>query len=77
MAEFNYNVGNRKLLAIKWAFEECRQWLDGAKFPLVVYTNHTNLVYIESPKILNPRQTAKGEAKFAMLYLPASLQKLC
>ncbi|CAJ0935819.1 unnamed protein product [Ranitomeya imitator] len=30
-AERNYDVGNRELLAMKWAFEEWRHWLEGAK----------------------------------------------
>ncbi|CAJ0953264.1 unnamed protein product [Ranitomeya imitator] len=30
-AERNYDVGNRELLALKWAFEEWRHWLEGAK----------------------------------------------
>ncbi|CAJ0954538.1 unnamed protein product, partial [Ranitomeya imitator] len=35
-AERNYDVGNRELLAMKWAFEEWRHWLEGAKHRVVV-----------------------------------------
>lgn len=44
-----------QMSAIKWACEEPRHWLEGDKF-LVVYTDHKNLVYVESAKILNPGQ---------------------
>ncbi|CAJ0968583.1 unnamed protein product [Ranitomeya imitator] len=55
-AERNYDVGNRELLAMKWAFEEWRHWLEGAKHRVVVLTDHKNLTYLESAKWLNPRQ---------------------
>ncbi|CAJ0916798.1 unnamed protein product [Ranitomeya imitator] len=55
-AERNYDVGNRELLAMKWAFEEWRHWLEGAKHRIVVLTDHKNLIYLESAKRLNPRQ---------------------
>ncbi|CAJ0960809.1 unnamed protein product [Ranitomeya imitator] len=55
-AERNYDVGNRELLAMKWAFEEWPHWLEGAKNRIVVLTDHKNLIYLESAKRLNPRQ---------------------
>ncbi|CAJ0961889.1 unnamed protein product, partial [Ranitomeya imitator] len=55
-AERNYDVGNRELLAMKWAFEEWRHWLEGAKHRVVVLTDHKNLTYLETAKRLNPRQ---------------------
>ncbi|CAJ0917196.1 unnamed protein product [Ranitomeya imitator] len=55
-AECNYDVGNRELLAMKWAFKEWRHWLEGAKHRIVVLTDHKNLIYLESAKRLNPRQ---------------------
>ncbi|KAK3571107.1 hypothetical protein QTP86_001815 [Hemibagrus guttatus] len=56
-AEVNYNIGNRELLAIKLALEEWRHWLEGAKHPFVILTNHKNLEYLRAAKRLNPRQT--------------------
>ncbi|KAK3570544.1 hypothetical protein QTP86_022080 [Hemibagrus guttatus] len=41
-AEVNYDIGNRELLAIKLALEE---WLEGARHPFVVLTDHKNLEY--------------------------------
>uniref|UniRef100_A0A803JHM8 Gypsy retrotransposon integrase-like protein 1 n=1 Tax=Xenopus tropicalis TaxID=8364 RepID=A0A803JHM8_XENTR len=55
-AEVNYDIGNRELLAVKLAFEEWRHLLEGAKHLVTVYTDHKNLLYIESAKRLNPRQ---------------------
>ncbi|KAL0204378.1 hypothetical protein M9458_002396, partial [Cirrhinus mrigala] len=42
-AERNYDVGDRELLALKAALEEWRHWLEGAKEPFLVLTDHRNL----------------------------------
>ncbi|KAK3550994.1 hypothetical protein QTP70_011447 [Hemibagrus guttatus] len=55
-AEVNYDIGNRELLAIKLALEEWRPWLEGAKHPFMVLTDHKNLEYLWAAKRLNPRQ---------------------
>ncbi|KAK3548509.1 hypothetical protein QTP70_013358 [Hemibagrus guttatus] len=56
LAERNYNIGNRELLAVKLALEEWRHWLEGAKHPFLVLTDHKNLEYLRAAKRLNPRQ---------------------
>uniref|UniRef100_A0A3B5QD67 Gypsy retrotransposon integrase-like protein 1 n=1 Tax=Xiphophorus maculatus TaxID=8083 RepID=A0A3B5QD67_XIPMA len=56
-AERNYDVGDRELLAIKLALEEWRHWLEGAEHPVLVWTDHKNLSYLQSAKRLNPRQS--------------------
>ncbi|CAJ0945591.1 unnamed protein product [Ranitomeya imitator] len=74
-AERNYDVGNREL-AMKWAFEEWRHWLEGAKHRVVVLTDHKNLIYLESAKRLNPRQARWSlffsRFDFVVSYLPRS-----
>ncbi len=55
-AEQNYDIGNRELLAIKFALEEWRHWLEGAVHPFQVITDHRNLEYLQDVKRLNPRQ---------------------
>ncbi|KAI2647134.1 Transposon Tf2-6 polyprotein [Labeo rohita] len=55
-AEKNYDVGNRELLAIKLALEEWRHWLEGAWHPFVILTDHKNLEYLRTAKVLNHRQ---------------------
>lgn len=39
----HYDIGNRELLAVKLALEEWRQWLEGAKKPFLLWTDHKNL----------------------------------
>ncbi len=54
--EQNYEISNRELLAIKFALEEWRHWLEGANHPITVITDHKNLQYLRKAKRLNPRQ---------------------
>ena len=62
-AERNYDVGNRELLAVHAALEEWRHWLEGAKHPILIWTDHKNLTYIREAKRLGPRQ-----ARWALLF---------
>ncbi|CAJ0958187.1 unnamed protein product [Ranitomeya imitator] len=61
---------------MKWAFEEWRHWLEGAKHRVVVLTDHKNLTYLESAKRLNPRQARWSlffsRFDFVVSYLPGS-----
>ncbi|XP_029441431.1 vomeronasal type-2 receptor 26-like [Rhinatrema bivittatum] len=43
IAERNYGIGDKELLAIKLAFDEWRQRLEGALHSVIVYTDHKNL----------------------------------
>ncbi|KAK3548098.1 hypothetical protein QTP70_004725 [Hemibagrus guttatus] len=52
----NYDVGNRELLSIKAVLEEWLHWLEGARHPFLVLTDHHNLEYLRSAKRLNPLQ---------------------
>ncbi|CAJ0936713.1 unnamed protein product [Ranitomeya imitator] len=74
--ERNYDVGNRELLAMKWAFEEWHHWLEGARHRVVVLNDHKNLIYLESAKRLNPRQARWSlffsRFDFVVSYLPGS-----
>ncbi len=56
MAEINYDIGNRELLAIKLALEEWRHWLEGAQHPFIILTDQKNLQYLRDAKRLNPQQ---------------------
>ncbi|KAL0147126.1 hypothetical protein M9458_057650 [Cirrhinus mrigala] len=75
-AECNYDVGNRELLAIKLALEEWRHWLEGAKHPFTVLTDHRNLEYLRSAKTLNHRQARWAlyftRFRFQVTYRPGS-----
>ncbi|KAK3507868.1 hypothetical protein QTP70_002197 [Hemibagrus guttatus] len=75
-AEVNYNIGNRELLAIKLVLKEWRHWLEGAKHPFVVLTDHKNLEYLQAVKRLNPRQARCAlfftKFQFTISYHPGS-----
>ncbi|KAL0181853.1 hypothetical protein M9458_021228, partial [Cirrhinus mrigala] len=75
-AERNYDVGNRELLAIKLALEEWRHWLEGAKHPFTVLTDHKSLEYLRSAKLLNHRQARWAlfftRFDFVVSYCPGS-----
>ena len=57
-------MGNRELLAVKLALEEWRHWLEGARHPFTVLTDHKNLEYIREARRLNPRQ-----ARWALFFI--------
>lgn len=60
--EHNYDVGNQQLLALKIALEDWRHWLEGAKVPFLIWTDHKNLSYIQAAKKRNSCQ-----ARWALL----------
>ncbi|KAG1936378.1 retrotransposable element [Pimephales promelas] len=47
-AKKNYDIGNGELLTVKLAVREWRNWMEGAKHPFIIWTNHKNLTYIRS-----------------------------
>ena len=51
--ELNYDVYNKKLLAIVDAFEEWRAYLEGSKYSVEIYSDHKNLLYFTTTKKLN------------------------
>ncbi|KAK3544089.1 hypothetical protein QTP86_001255, partial [Hemibagrus guttatus] len=75
-AERNYDIGNRELLAVKLALEEWRHWLEGAKHPFTVLTDHKNLEYLRAAKRLNPQQARWAlfftRFNFTISYRPGS-----
>ncbi|KAK3524830.1 hypothetical protein QTP86_007576 [Hemibagrus guttatus] len=75
-AKDNYDVGNRELLSIKAALEEWRHWLEGARHPFLLLTDHRNLEYLRGAKRLNPRQACWAlfftRFQFSVTYHPGS-----
>jgi hypothetical protein len=55
-AEINYEIHDKELLAIVDSFQEWRHFLEGVQHPVTVYTDHKNLEYFMSTKVLNRRQ---------------------
>ncbi|KAK3539567.1 hypothetical protein QTP70_010278 [Hemibagrus guttatus] len=75
-AEANYDVGNQELLSIKAALEGFRHWLEGARHPFLVLTDHRNLEYLHGAKWLNPHQARWAlfftSFQFSVTYRPRS-----
>ena len=55
-AELNYDVHNKELLTIFKAFHSWRYYLEGTPLPVDVVTNHKNLEYFSTTKMLTWRQ---------------------
>ena len=51
--ECNYEIYDKELLAIIRSLEEWRPELEGAKFPVKILSDHKNLEYFMSTKLLN------------------------
>jgi len=55
LAELNYDIYDKKLLAIVAAFQEWRVYLKGFKYQIRVLTDYKNLTYFITIKALNRR----------------------
>jgi hypothetical protein len=59
--ELNYDIHDKELLAVVEALRHWRVYLEGAKYPVQVYTDHKNLLYWTTTKQLNRRQVRWSE----------------
>jgi hypothetical protein len=73
-AECNYEIYDKELLAIVRAFEEWRPHLESAPESIKVLTDHKNLEYFMTTKLLNRRQARWSEFlsrfDFVIVYRP-------
>ena len=60
-AELNYDTHDKELLAIFEAFKTWRHYLEGSATPIDVVTDHKNLEYFSTSKILTHRQARWSE----------------
>ena len=60
-AECNYEIYDKELLAIVRCFEEWRPHLQGSRYPIQVLSDHKNLEYFMTTKLLNRRQARWSE----------------
>ena len=60
-AELNYDIHDKELLAIFEAFKYWRHYLEGSADPIDVVTDHKNLEYFSTTKILTRRQVRWSE----------------
>ena len=54
--EINYEIYNKELLAITSALKEWRRYLEGAKYEIIVYTDHRGIEWFTQNKPLNRRK---------------------
>jgi len=55
-AEINYEIHNKELLAVVDAFKHWRRYCERATHQVQVYSDHQNLEYFTTTKVLNRRQ---------------------
>jgi hypothetical protein len=55
-AEFNYDIFDKEMLAIVYALEKWRQFLQGSKYKTTIFSHHQNLSYFTKKVTLNRRQ---------------------
>jgi hypothetical protein len=76
--EINYEIHDKEFLAIVDSFQEWRHFLEGAQHPVTVHTDHKNLEYFMSAKVLNRRQArwsiSLSRFSFVITYRPSSKQ---
>jgi hypothetical protein len=74
--EYNYEIYNKELLVIVKSLEERRPESLGAQEPLKIFTDHKNLEYFTTTKVLNQRQVRWSEFlsqfNFRIVYRPGS-----
>ena len=56
LAEINYEIHDKELLAIVDAFKHWRRYCEGATHQIQVFSDHQNLEYFATTKVLNRRQ---------------------
>ena len=75
-AEINYDIHDKELLAIVKVFKAWRHYLEGSQHRIEVYTDHHNLTYFTSTKVLNRRQARWAEQlslyNFIIFYRPGT-----
>ena len=75
-AECNYDIHDREMLAIVESMKHWRHYLEGAKHPINVRSDHKNLETFMTTKILNRRQAHWAEIlsgyDFVLEHIPGS-----
>jgi len=61
MPELNYDTHDKELLTIFEAFKSWHHYLEGPAFPIDVVTDHKNLEYFSTSKVLTCRQARWSE----------------
>jgi hypothetical protein len=53
LAEKNNDIHDKELLAVVEVFKHWQPYCHGARFPILVFTDHQNLRYFTTSKVLN------------------------
>lgn len=73
-AELNYGIYDKEMLAIVAAIREWRPYLEGSQHHFTILTDHKNLEYFTTSKVLNRRQARWAELisgyDFVIVYRP-------
>jgi hypothetical protein len=56
LAERNYDIHNKELLAVFRSLKAWCHYLEGAQHPINVFSNHKNLIFFAKAQMLNCRQ---------------------
>ena len=56
-AELNYPIYDKELLAVVAGFKQWRVYVEGARFPVQVYTDHKNLEYFSQARTTSRRHS--------------------
>ena len=79
-AEINYKIHDKELLAIVNSFQEWHHLLEGATYQVTIYTDHKNLEYFMSTRVLNRRQArwnmSLSRFDFGIVHRPGKQQGL-
>jgi RNase H-like domain found in reverse transcriptase/Integrase zinc binding domain len=60
-AKCNYDIHNRGMLAVVESMKHWRHYLEGAKYPIQIKSDHKNLEVFMTTKVLNRRQARWAE----------------
>src|SRR4051794_19620635 len=75
-AEINYDIHDKEMSAIVDSFKQWEHWLIGSLHPISVYTDHKNLEYFTTTKVLNRRQARWADYlslfDFKIIFRPGS-----
>jgi len=75
-AEINYEIHDKELLAVVDSFKHWRRYLEGATHQVQVYSDHQNLEYFTTTKVLNQRQACWAQEPagidFKIYYRPGA-----
>ena len=75
-AEINYEIHDKELLAVVATFKHWRRYCEGATHQVQLYSDHQNLEYFTTTKVLNRRQARWAQElagiNFRIYYRPGT-----